>query len=112
MEELIQAVAPAIAELVAVVVLGLLAMAYRRFSELTGIQIEAKHREALHTAIETGVLAAIEKGPNWGKEQIIKAAVDHVRRSVPDAVKVLKPSDPVLHNLAGRYAKRAAKKVF
>ena len=47
-----------------------------------GIEIEARHREALHSALMTGVRYAVArdlKEPNVDA----KAAVDYVRTSVP-----------------------------
>ena len=48
----------------------------------TGIEIEARHREALQSALANAARIAIEKGD-------VKEGVAYVTRSVPDAVKAL-----------------------
>jgi anti-sigma factor RsiW len=63
-----------------------------------GIEIEARHREALHSALMSGVTAALMKGLS-GKE-VVDAAIAHAARSVPDALAALAPSTEVLTSLA------------
>ncbi|MFN3647853.1 MAG: hypothetical protein ACK4S2_15325 [Gemmobacter sp.] len=81
---------------------GLLALAIgwaaMRFNAWTGIQIEARHREALHAALMTGARAAVSRG--LPVQQAVDLAVGHAQASVPAAMKRLKPSEPVLRNLA------------
>lgn len=65
-----------------------------RIYALLGISIEAKHREALHSAIMTGVNAGLAKVSDLigGKAVDVKSsavaeAVNYVTQAVPDAVK-------------------------
>lgn len=72
------------------------AAAVRLFSKM-GIDIEARHREALQSALRNGALLAIEKATgvprkatdNTSKPSIvpdIQAGVEYVQKSVPDAL--------------------------
>lgn len=62
-----------------------------------GIEIEARHREALHSALMTGAAAVLKRQLTWdGAKAAVKA---YVRRSVPDALAALKPDPQVLDDL-------------
>lgn len=63
-----------------------------------GIQIEQAHREALHSAIMTGVKLALQRGMSG--PQAAELAVGYARASVPDAIAALGARDDVLANLA------------
>ena len=63
-----------------------------------GIEIEAKHREALHLALMTGARAAIDG--NLSGANARSMIMDYVRRSVPDALRYLSASDSVLMRMA------------
>jgi hypothetical protein len=71
---------------------------------LLGVQIEARHREALHSALLTGVQAALDQGPSAGRDAIVRQAIDYARTSVPRAIKKLGPDNFVLRKMAERYA--------
>ena len=73
----------------------------------TGIRIEAAAREALHSAIKSGVEAAVLEGPGAGFEVIKAHAIYHARQSVPDAIARLVPGDGVLDRIALRYYREA-----
>jgi hypothetical protein len=73
----------------------------------TGLDIEARHREALHSALMTGVVTALRDGPSFGRDVIIDQATSYARQSVPDAIKRLAPSSAVLSRLADRYVGEA-----
>ena len=64
----------------------------------SGLDIEQRHRDALHTALMTGARLAL------AKQLTAAAAIDlvlsYVRQSVPDAVGKLNPPQSVLENLA------------
>ena len=79
----------------------------RRF----GIEIEAIHREALHSAIMSGVDAAIRRGPGAAVEVLVDGALAHARASVPDAISALAPTNAVLRNIAQSYAMRAIERI-
>lgn len=63
-----------------------------------GVDIEAKHREALHSAIMTGIRLALSKG-HIGNAAI-REAQEYAKRSVPGAIGKLKPSREILSDLA------------
>ena len=98
---------PQIMEIVAV----LLSMVLLFLSNLArvwlGVQIEARHREALHSALLTGVKAALDQGPSAGRDAIVRQAIDYARTSVPQAIKKLGPDNFILRKLAVRYADQA-----
>lgn len=87
MQDLIQAIMPALlllADHLLELVLGLAVMAFYRW---TGILIEEKHMRALHSAAVTGVRLAME-GKAVGPA-IAEVALNHMRSSVPDAIRKL-----------------------
>lgn len=63
----------------------------------TGVQIEAKHREALHSAIRNGVLQAASRGMTG--TDAARLVEGYVTESVPDALKRLAPEPNVLAGL-------------
>lgn len=78
------------------------AVAY--FESKTGIDLEKKWQDDLHRAMTSGALAAIEKVKAGliadTQEAKVSVILDHVGRSVLDALDGLKPSQEVLVNLA------------
>ena len=102
-----EVLAPYVFMAVSGAVVGLLTWATALFKKWTGIQIEARHREALHSAIMTGVSAALARSRTKAasvtvdvKTQAVKEAVEWAYRSVPDALKYLGASPEVLAELA------------
>lgn len=97
LNDLLAALAPHLIEALLALVAALLAYGMQRISMWTGAQIEAKHAAALHSAIRTATLAALERGLSGTSLQ------DVVRRyvidSVPDAMATLRPSPAVLSTL-------------
>ena len=94
-----------VAAAIAGVMLGLISHAAQK---LFGVTLEARHREALHSALTTGASLAlsmiaelIAQGlkPGEARSVALQAGVDHVRESVPDALRVLKPADDMLFNM-------------
>ena len=86
-------VAPYLFTTISAAVIAVLTWLAELFRRWTGIQIEAKHREALHSAAMTGVAAAFtkigEKADTLtidAKSEIIRDGVDWVFKSVPDAL--------------------------
>lgn len=63
-----------------------------------GIEIEARHREALHSALMSGVTAALSRGLKG--QDAIEAAVVYAQESVPDALARLRPDGDLLVSLA------------
>lgn len=77
----------------------------------TGIRIEQSARDALHSALKSGIEVALAEGPDAGLDEIKRRAVDYAHRSVPDAIAALVPGDGVLEDLALRYYREALGKV-
>lgn len=92
------AISPHLIELFSAGVLALVAWLATTVKARWGIEIEARHREALHSAIMSGVRAALGRGmaPNL----VMEYAVQYAKGSVPDAIKKLGPSKDVLNLLA------------
>jgi hypothetical protein len=67
----------------------------------TGIEVEAKHREALHSALETALNVGLQKLSQrgraaYGASAFLGDSLDYVHRSVPDAVRHFGVSDRML----------------
>ena len=96
--EVVEALLPLVFEAVSILLallLGWLAIQLRR---RYGIQIEAVHRDALHTALMSGVSRAMELG--WDRRAIADEALAYAKRSVPDAIASLRAEDDLLRDLA------------
>lgn len=92
---------PALVEAVGVLLMAALTWAAVKFRAKTGLEIEERHRWALHGAIMSGVEAATAKlGKGVPLADIAEAAVKHAQASVPDAINALRPGAGVLVNIA------------
>ena len=99
---------PVIVETLATLVLAAIAWLMRKLPEQMRMQIEEKHRQALHSALETGVgyafdalEAALRTNPTVAAgDAAIGTVLDYVQRSVPDAIKRLGPSQSMLQAMA------------
>ena len=111
MDALWPAFEPHIVELLGVILTILIGIASRQLAAWTGIEIETRHREALHESLMSGAMSAIRHGPGAGLETLKAHAITHARRSVPDAVKALVPGDGVLDAIAERYVREALSKL-
>ena len=98
MQSIITAASPHILELLGVLLTGIIGWAAAAARRKWGIEIEARYREALHSALMTGAQLAMKN------ELTGKAAIDlvlrYIKQSVPDAIGSLKPSPDVLTDLA------------
>lgn len=69
----------------------------------TGISIEARHREALQSALENGALYAVNlllnKGQKVTLERAAEIAAGYVRQSVPDALQYFQIGSVTLRDL-------------
>jgi translation elongation factor EF-G len=78
------------------------------FARWTGIQIEEKDQRAIHSALQSGATAALKNGPTAGFEVVKNAALAHLYRSAPDAIRRIPQATPdALKTIAGRYAAEA-----
>lgn len=94
----IAAIAPQLLTAVGALLTVLIGWAADTARRRWGIQIEQAHREALHSAIMTGVKLALQRGMSG--PQAAELAVGYARASVPDAIAALGARDDVLANLA------------
>ncbi|MGC9447649.1 hypothetical protein [Cereibacter johrii] len=88
--DLLTALTPSLLDLAGVALTALIGFATVRFQRWTGIQIEARHREALHSAIMTAARVAVARGLT--RDVATEFVSAYVRTSVPHALKRLSPS--------------------
>lgn len=101
MQDLLQLATPALLSLIGIVLAWGITRGAAAFELWTGIRIDESSRDALHSAIISGVRAALEGGSP--KDEVIRHAVIYAHKSVPDAIRRLVPGDGVLDELALRY---------
>lgn len=101
-------VMPVVLQLIAAVLGAVLLRAANTARDRWGIEIEARHREALHSALMSGIRAALGRGLT-GKTAI-DAAISYATISVPDAVVALNPARDVLTDLASSKLREALEK--
>ncbi|MFH5773619.1 hypothetical protein ACHFJ0_05155 [Paracoccus sp. NGMCC 1.201697] len=107
MSILLQALTPVILEVTATVATVAITAASGYAMRKWGIEIQEKHRNALHSALMSGIEAALGRG--FTGDAAVADAIEHARRSVPDALKNLKPAADVLTNLAKAKLEQATK---
>jgi hypothetical protein len=98
-DALLAALAPHLLELIAALATAIIGWLAAQAKARWGLEIEARHREALHSALMTGVRHALSEGVQ-GRTAITRAAVGYVRVSVPDALAALKPGPGQLTDMA------------
>ena len=86
LSQLVAAVLPAVGVLISAILLW----GANEFRKRTGIEVEAKHRDALQSALMNGILFALQKA-GWVQGQptdkLLSYARGYVEGSVPDALK-------------------------
>lgn len=80
-----------------------------RVHQMTGVEVEARHREALHSALMTGIRWALGRGLSG--QAAVSAAVEYAGRSVPDVLARLHPAPDVLHDLASSKLREVIERV-
>lgn len=76
-----------------------------------GIEIEARHREALHSALMSGVQAAL--GAGLTGRAVITAATQYAAESVPDAIRALpQATSAVMESIAEAKLREALAKAL
>lgn len=88
---------PVIVQLVGILLAAWIARVAAFAKARWGIEIEARHREALHSALFTGATAVINRQMTTDAAKI--AVKGYARRSVPDALAALRPDPQVLDEL-------------
>lgn len=94
-------------EIISILLASMLGWAANTARKKWGIDIEAKHRAALHSAIMTGARLALQRGLTG--QEAINQILQHVQISVPDAVIGLDARTEVLGNLAKSKMQEIAK---
>ena len=108
-DALLAALAPHLLELIAALATAIIGWLAAQAKARWGLEIEARHREALHSALMTGVKHALSEGVQ-GRTAIAEAAVDYVHTSVPDALAALKPQPGPAHRHGRGHAGRLARR--
>jgi len=103
---------PHLLEILSMIITAAISMAALYLRRWTGIEIEARHREALHSAIMSGVESALQHGPGKAADQLVDEAVAYARKSVPDAIARLAPDNVILRRLADRYVRTALERAL
>ena len=97
-------VQPLLTEYAVLLVLGVVGWVMRRLPARMRLDIEKRHRDALHRAIDTGIglaFDALQKHPGVAvPDMAVTTILDYVRKSVPDAIKNLGPSQAHLEEMA------------
>lgn len=102
----IAAASPGIIDLIGLALTGIIGWAAAKARAKWGVDIEARHREALQSALLNGARLALDR------QLTGKAAIDlvltFIRASVPDAIGNLKATPEVLTDLARAKLEQAA----
>lgn len=93
LSEIYAAVLPLLLSLLAAWLAKVMAGAADEAKRRWGIEIEARHREALHSALMSGIRAALNRGLTG--PAAIDSAVKYATQSVPDALARLAYSNAV-----------------
>ncbi|MGR3479376.1 hypothetical protein [Salipiger marinus] len=96
--EVYAAFLPTLLQAIAAVLMLLMIRASAYAKERWNIEIEAKHREAAHASLMSGIRAALSR--NLRGQSAIDYALAHAQASTPDAIAALKPAEGVLANIA------------
>lgn len=106
LDTFIASATPGLLEILGLALTGIIGWAASKARQKWGIEIEARQREALHSALMTGALLALKH------ELTGRAAIDlvlrYIKQSVPDAIGNLKPTPEVLADLAKAKLEQAA----
>jgi hypothetical protein len=101
-DEFFATVIPALLSFLSVAVPALLAWIGTIFKSWKDKQNEATDRQALHSALTTGIQSAEQKykaAPNQQAKDKVAYAIDYAQKSVPDAIRNLRASTEMLTKL-------------
>lgn len=99
-EILVSALAPHLLDAAGILLASVMTLLTLAAKKAFGLEVEKRHAEKVHGALMSGLKAALEKGPQAGREALVEAAIEYAKESVPDALKALKPPESVLRDLA------------
>lgn len=97
-DDILEAARPGLLELFGAAITLLIGWAAAKARQKWGIDIEARHREALHSALMNAARLALANQLTGDKA--VSMILDYARQSVPDAIGSLRPSIGVLDDLA------------
>ncbi|MDO6587316.1 hypothetical protein Q4543_17530 [Salipiger sp. 1_MG-2023] len=103
--EILDVATPAIVALFGALLTAIINSAAATLKAKTGIEIEARHRDALHAAILSGVNVALSEGLE--PSELLERGVAYAKRSVPDAIQHFAPSDDMLRDMVKAKAEQA-----
>jgi hypothetical protein len=101
-DEFLSTVVPALLSFLSVALPALLAWIGSIFQSWKDKQNEATDRQALHSALTTGIQSAEQKyknAPNQQSKEKVAYAIDYAKKSVPDAIANLRTSTETLTKL-------------
>lgn len=94
-------VAQIVLPIVATITTALIGWAAAKLRARWGIEIEARQREALHSALMTGAQLALARlGPQASQTALLAETLNYAQSSVPGAISGLRPAAGVMSNLA------------
>lgn len=111
MNSILSAIEPYMIEALGLFLTVIISIISRQLYAWTGLEIEKRHREALHEALMSGAMSAIKYGPGEALGTLKAHAIAHARQSTPQAVAALIPGDTVLDRIAERYVRDALNKL-
>lgn len=97
LHNILSAFAPYLPDLIGWLVTGIVGFLAVQFTRFTGIQIEARDREAFQSALRNGALLALSKGLSGTPAAALVQG--YVQSSVPDALRRLAPKPEVLQGV-------------
>lgn len=106
MENFLTAAQPYALEVVGLALTAIIGLAANKARQKWGLDIEAKHRDALHTALMTAARLALAKQMTGAAA--ISLILGYVRQSVPDAMRKLNPPEAIIEGLAKSKLEQAA----
>lgn len=83
---IVEILTPVLVTMATIAAPALTAVVFRLFQKW-GIEIEAKNRDALQSALQNAAIIAMAKAGVSGSSTPKAIAIDYVKQSVPDAVK-------------------------
>lgn len=98
MDNFIIAAQPYALEIVGLALTAVIGFAANKARQKWGLDIEEKHRMALHQALMTAARLALAKQLTGAAA--IELALDYAKRSVPDAIRKLNPPQAVIEDIA------------
>mgnify|MGYP007078755858 CR=1 FL=1 len=99
--------APVLEHIFEIAITAIIGAGAWQFRRWTGREIEARHREALHSALMTGARIALQRGLK--PQAAVDMAIGYARTSVPDAIRELDPNEAVLTSRARAVLEEAQK---